>query len=56
MVWGGGDTNWGQVKGITEWEEQTTGLRWPQRDTKDKTLRTGEIKHQGKLRITQYRE
>ena len=43
MVWGGGDINWGKVKGINEWEEQKTGLRWPQRDTKDETLRTLQI-------------
>ena len=35
-----GDTDWKQVKGITEWEEQKTGLQWPQRDIKDETLRT----------------
>ena len=40
MVLGGGDTNWGQVKGINQLEEQKTGLRWTQRDSKDKTLRT----------------
>ena len=40
MVWRGGDTNWGQVKGINEWEEQKTGLRWPQRDKKYKPPRT----------------
>ena len=37
---GGGDTKWEQVKKINEWVEQKTGLRCPQRDTKDKTLRT----------------
>ena len=42
-VWGGGDdTNWQQVKGINKWEEQKTGLRWPQRDTKDKKLKPKE--------------
>ena len=40
MVWEGGETNWQQVKWINEWVEQKTGLRWPQRDTKDETLRT----------------
>ena len=43
---GGGDTNWRQVKGINEWEEQKTGLRWPQRDIKDETLRT-ETEYRG---------
>ena len=36
----GGDTNWEQVKVINEWVEQKTGLRWPQGDIKDETLRT----------------
>ena len=33
-VVGGGDTNWQQVKGITQWVQQKTGLWWPQRDKK----------------------
>ena len=36
MVWGGGDTKWKQVKGISEWGEQKTGQRWPQRDKNTK--------------------
>ena len=36
---GGVNTNWGQVKGISKWKQQKTGLWWPQRDTKEKTLR-----------------